>query len=92
MPEMSGPELANQLLSLRPGTKVIFTSGYTDDAVAHQGIRDAAVAFIQKPYRPKALAGKIRQVLDANSGEVPASSDVNETAILKAPTERDSSQ
>lgn len=64
MPEMSGPELASQVSSFRPDIKVIFTSGYTDDAIARQGILDPQVAFIQKPYRPKALARKIREVLD----------------------------
>ena len=63
MPEMSGPELVTRLVSLRPETKVIFTSGYTDDAVTRQGVFDPAVAFIQKPYRPKMLARKIREVL-----------------------------
>ena len=63
MPEMSGPGLAGEISSLRPGIKVIFTSGYTDDAIARQGVLDPAVAFIQKPYRPKALARKIREVL-----------------------------
>ena len=63
MPEMSGPELARQLTLHRPGIKVIFTSGYTDDAIARQGILDSTVAFVQKPYRPKALARKIREVL-----------------------------
>ena len=67
MPEMSGPELASQMGSLRPGIKVIFTSGYTDDAIARQGVLNPAVAFIQKPYRPKALARKIREVLDEKS-------------------------
>jgi two-component system cell cycle sensor histidine kinase/response regulator CckA len=71
MPEMSGPELATRMMSLRPGLKVIFTSGYTDDAIARQGILDPSVAFIQKPYRPKALARKIRGALgvtNQNSG------------------------
>jgi PAS domain S-box-containing protein len=63
MPEMSGPELAAQVASLRPGIKVIFTSGYTDDAIAREGVLNRTVAFIQKPYRPKALARKIREVL-----------------------------
>jgi two-component system, cell cycle sensor histidine kinase and response regulator CckA len=63
MPGMSGPELVGQMASLRPGIKVIFTSGYTEDAIARQGVLDPAVAFIQKPYRPKALARKIREVL-----------------------------
>jgi PAS domain S-box-containing protein len=74
MPEMSGPELANHMASLRPGVKIIFTSGYTVDAVARQGVPDPNVAFIQKPYRPKALAKKIRQVLNASPGEVPGAS------------------
>jgi PAS domain S-box-containing protein len=68
MPEMSGPELAAELAAARPGIKIIYTSGYTDDAIARQGILDPAVAFIQKPYRPKALGRKIREVLDERSG------------------------
>ncbi|MGH9774655.1 MAG: response regulator [Candidatus Acidiferrales bacterium] len=67
MPEMSGPELAQQMASLRPGIKIIFTSGYTDDAIARQGIVDPGVAFIPKPYRPKALARKIREILGGTS-------------------------
>lgn len=63
MPEMSGPELVRQMTALRPELKVIFTSGYTSDAIARQGVLDPAVAFIQKPYRPKALARKIQEVL-----------------------------
>ncbi len=75
MPEMCGPELAAELASLCPGIKIIFTSGYTDDAIARQGILDPLVAFIQKPYRPKALGRKIREVLDGDATKVP-----NETA------------
>jgi two-component system, cell cycle sensor histidine kinase and response regulator CckA len=73
MPGISGPELAAELASLRPGIRIIFTSGYTDDAIARQGVLDPAVAFIQKPYRPKALARKIREVLGdhAANGESP---------------------
>jgi two-component system, cell cycle sensor histidine kinase and response regulator CckA len=63
MPGMSGPELADHMASLRPAIKVIFTSGYTDETIARQGLLNPAVAFIQKPYRPKALARKIREVL-----------------------------
>jgi two-component system cell cycle sensor histidine kinase/response regulator CckA len=63
MPEMTGPELAKQMTALFPGIKIIFTSGYTDDAIARQGVLDPGVAFIPKPYRPKALAHKIREVL-----------------------------
>jgi CheY-like chemotaxis protein len=63
MPGMSGPELAGELSSRRPGIKVIFTSGYANDAIARQGVLDPAVAVIQKPYRPKALARKVREIL-----------------------------
>jgi two-component system, cell cycle sensor histidine kinase and response regulator CckA len=80
MPEMGGPELANHMSSLRPGVKIIFTSGYTDDAIARQGILDPEVAFIQKPYRPKALAKKIRQVLNGRPAEVPSESERKEAA------------
>ncbi|MGB7848093.1 MAG: response regulator [Candidatus Acidiferrum sp.] len=74
MPGMSGPELASELASLRPGIKVIFTSGYTDDTIARQVGFDRAVAFIHKPYRPKALARKVRETLDESDqkGENPA--------------------
>jgi FixJ family two-component response regulator len=60
---MSGPDLAVQVKSLRPGIEVIFTSGYTDDAIARQGILDPAAAFIEKPYRPNALGRKVHEVL-----------------------------
>ncbi len=70
MPGMSGLELAGQMASLRPGLRVIFTSGYTEDAIARQGVLDPAVAFIQKPYRPKALARKIREVLGVPSTRI----------------------
>ena len=79
MPGMSGPELAGELASLRPGIKAIFTSGYTDDAIARQGILDPTAAFIQKPYRPKALARKIREVLDESSNAK------NGSAVLSKP-------
>jgi two-component system, cell cycle sensor histidine kinase and response regulator CckA len=85
MPEMSGPELANHMASLRPGVKIIFTSGYTVDAVARQGMLDPNVAFIQKPYRPKALAKKIRQVLNAGPGEIPAASARKEAVATSTP-------
>jgi signal transduction histidine kinase/CheY-like chemotaxis protein len=53
MPEMSGPELARQMATLRPGVKVIYTSGYTNEAIARQGVLDPTVEFIQNPIVPK---------------------------------------
>ena len=65
MPEMSGRELADAVRAARPGTKVLFVSGYTDDAVVRHGVRDAADAFLQKPFTPLGLARKVREVIDA---------------------------
>jgi FixJ family two-component response regulator len=64
--------LAHQLTLHRPGIRVIFASGYTDDAIARQGILDSTVAFLQKPYRPKALARTIREVLRGAPANVAA--------------------
>jgi PAS domain S-box-containing protein len=64
MPEMSGRELADRLRELRPGIKVLFVSGYTDDAVIRHGILDPGNAYLQKPFTPEALALKVRDVLD----------------------------
>ena len=64
MPNTSGPELASQLTSRFAHLKVLFMSGYTDDAVVRHGLLQADVAFIQKPYTPVALAQKLRAVLD----------------------------
>lgn len=63
-PEMSGSELAERLIQLCPEMSVLFMSGYTDDAIVHQGVLDAGANFIQKPFSPDALAGKVREVLD----------------------------
>jgi len=65
MPDLNGPELAERIVSSRPGIKLIFTSGYASESLARRGSLDAAIAFVQKPYRPKALARRIREVLDA---------------------------
>ena len=64
MPGMSGPELARQLAPKRPGIKVLFTSGYTEDATLIQGVKDAGTAFLQKPFSPDELTDKVRQLLD----------------------------
>jgi PAS domain S-box-containing protein len=65
MPELSGRRLCELLRAERPELKTLFMSGYTSDAVVRQGIVDAEVAFIQKPFSPVALAQKVREVLDA---------------------------
>jgi len=65
MPGMSGPALAQQLRSQRPGLKVLFMSGYTDDAIVRHGLLGVTEAFLQKPFTPDSLARKVREVLDA---------------------------
>ncbi len=63
MPEMGGRELAQRLASLRPGLKVLYMSGYTDDPEMRQGIEESDAAFLPKPFTPSTVAAKVREVL-----------------------------
>ncbi|MEX2182619.1 MAG: response regulator [Gemmatimonadaceae bacterium] len=65
MPGMSGRELADRLRAGQPGLRVLFNSGYTDDAIVRHGVLEAGVAFLQKPFTPVVLLTKVRAVLDA---------------------------
>ncbi len=64
MPNQSGRELAERLRMKDPRLRILFMSGYTDDAILHHRI-ESGTAFLQKPFTPDALAGKVRQVLDS---------------------------
>ena len=64
MPVMGGRVLAERLLNLHPEMKVLYLSGYTDDAVVRHGILHENVNFLQKPFSPSALAHQIREVLE----------------------------
>jgi DNA-binding NtrC family response regulator len=66
--QMSGPELAAHLSPLRPKLKVLYMSGYTDDAIGHHGVLAAGTEFLQKPFSTEALMRKVRQVLDSADG------------------------
>ena len=64
MPGMSGRELAQRLHDHRPGIKVLYVSGYTDDTVLRNGLLEPGTAFLQKPFTRDSLAHKVRDVLD----------------------------
>jgi PAS domain S-box-containing protein len=63
MPGMTGKELATRLLALRPSLKTLYTSGYTANAIAHEGVLDPGVAYLPKPFSRAQLAAKVREVL-----------------------------
>jgi signal transduction histidine kinase/CheY-like chemotaxis protein len=65
MPEMNGRELAAKLSEMLPHIKQIFMSGYTADVIAHQGVLDQGVHFLQKPFTVQDLSTKVRQILDS---------------------------
>ena len=65
MPRVSGSALIEELTSIRPGVKVLYMSGYTDDAVVHRGALEPGTSFIQKPFSPSGLARKVREVLES---------------------------
>jgi CheY-like chemotaxis protein len=65
MPQMSGKELCDLIKTQIPCTKVLLMSGYTDDALAHHGVLNEEISFLEKPFSPSRLSQKVREVLDA---------------------------
>ena len=68
MPKMRGPELAEKVKELRPAIKVLFVSGYTDDASVGGALAQPGVALLAKPFKPDALAHKVRELLGNGNG------------------------
>ena len=64
MPGMNGRELADRLSSVRPETRVLYMSGYTENAIGHNGVLEAGTNLLQKPFTLPALKAKVREVLD----------------------------
>ena len=63
MPGMSGRDLADRVAELRPSIKVLYLSGYTDDAIVRHGVLEPGIAFLQKPFTADRLARRVREVL-----------------------------
>jgi CheY-like chemotaxis protein len=76
MPQMSGAELAEKLISDRPDLKVLFVSGYAETTILRHGAIDVTTRFLQKPFSLKVLARKIREVLDEKSSALAAAAAV----------------
>ena len=68
MPGMSGPEVAQRVVALRPETEVLYISGYTDSAIDHHGVLEAGIAFLQKPFSADELTRKVRSVARRPAG------------------------
>jgi CheY-like chemotaxis protein len=69
MPVMGGPALVQRLRIERPNIKVLFVSGYTDDAIVRQGVLEPGVEFLQKPFALAALARRLREILGGGDGQ-----------------------
>ena len=65
MPEMNGRELADRIKEIHPDVRCLFMSGYTSNVIAHQGVLDEGVQFIEKPFSAKILAAKVSQMLNS---------------------------
>ena len=91
MPGLSGRHLWERFSASRPDAKVLFMSGYTDDAVVRHGIRDAGLPYLQKPFSLAALADAVRRALEAESVRLAERASGASTDELKVPTQSASS-
>jgi two-component system cell cycle sensor histidine kinase/response regulator CckA len=87
MPQMGGKVMAEWLKTTYPDLKILFTSGYTDDAIASHGVLDEGVEFLSKPYTPTTFTHKVREVLDGGPKLAQRPSDLK--GISDAPLKKD---
>jgi CheY-like chemotaxis protein len=71
MPVMGGNVMAEWLKAMNPDLKILFSSGYTDDAISHHGVLQPGIEFLPKPYTPSALARRVRALLDKPDAPIP---------------------
>ena len=64
LPKLSGPVVAERVRALRPDIKVLYMSGYTDDAISHHGVLGPGIVLLQKPFTPDELVARVAEVLD----------------------------
>jgi FixJ family two-component response regulator len=68
MPGMSGAKLVERLRELRPNTRILYMSGYTNEAIGKRGVLEGDVSFLQKPFSAEQLLRKAREVLESSKG------------------------
>jgi CheY-like chemotaxis protein len=68
MPEMNGRDLADRVMAMRPGARILFMSGHVDDLVGHHGVFAAGTDYLEKPFSPDVLLRKVRELLDPPPG------------------------
>jgi FixJ family two-component response regulator len=85
---ISGRELAEQVSKLRPGTKVLYTSGHTDSSIVHHGRLDQGVRLLVKPYRMSQLAQMVREAIAGDTADRPQAAPAPRDVMIASPARR----